>query len=70
MVEDESKKYHNKVSSIKFLDDQLLKISTLKLINKYIQEKENQISKENKNPKRYGKEITNIGALVVYIKKH
>ena len=61
-----------KVSSIKFLNDQLLKkISSLKLINKYIQEKENQISKENINPKKNTtRKLTNIGCFRAYIKKY
>ncbi len=61
-----------KVSSIKFLNDPLLKkISSLKLINKYIQEKENQISKENNNPKKNTiRKLTNIGCFRAYIKKY
>ena len=49
----------------------VLNAAELKLINKYIQEKENQISKENINPKKNTtRKLTNIGCFRAYIKKY
>ncbi len=62
-----------KVSSVKFLDDRLLKkISSIELIKNYIQEKLEQISKDNSilEKAKTQRKLTNIGCFRAYVKKY